>query len=458
MAGFSNDVMSADNVDFTGNAIPSAQMTQNGQLIIGDSGGNPQINTLTAGTGITITNSAGNIQIEASGSSLADYHTAKYIVSSESNTGGQYTTIASAVLAAQGSGKPSTVFIQPGATGVYTENFTLPANVNLAAYNCDADTPTVTIKGKITFTDTGTSSITGISFQTNGIDCISITGSNTNYIYFNNCSFYATNADIFNVSNANNVCFLKNCYAEIITLAKMWNCSAGQMFTQYSYLSGASITASNYSGGEIRLEYSRIDFPLTTSGTASCNIISSQINVANQNIRALLIGGSGTNVALLSSFLSGTQTCITVNETLRLYNSIIDTTNSTAIDGTGTIYSAGNTFVSSAHIDVTNQNYTQSAFGMAYSDVSSSPYVVDYNEQYLSVDCSGGAITVQLPNDANTGQAFVIKDRTSSAATNNITVTTPGGTVTIDDSTTYVINQNLGSINIIYNGTGYEVW
>lgn len=63
MAGFDNNVMYADNVDFTGSADPSAKMTANGQLIIGKTGSNPQINTLTAGTGINITNGPGTISI-----------------------------------------------------------------------------------------------------------------------------------------------------------------------------------------------------------------------------------------------------------------------------------------------------------------------------------------------------------------------------------------------------------
>lgn len=66
MAGFDNDVVYADNVDFSGGDPVSGQITANGQLLIGAS--TPpylRAGTITAGSGISITNSAGGIQIDA---------------------------------------------------------------------------------------------------------------------------------------------------------------------------------------------------------------------------------------------------------------------------------------------------------------------------------------------------------------------------------------------------------
>ena len=93
-----------------------------------------------------------------------------------------------------------------------------------------------------------------------------------------------------------------------------------------------------------------------------------------------------------------------------------------------------------------------------YTNVNTTPYVVAANDEFLSVDCSGGVITVQLPNTPTTGRAYIIKDRTGNAATNNITVTTVGGVVTIDGGTTYVMNTNREAINVLFNGTNYEVY
>lgn len=93
-----------------------------------------------------------------------------------------------------------------------------------------------------------------------------------------------------------------------------------------------------------------------------------------------------------------------------------------------------------------------------YTAVNSSPYVVGASDVYLGVDCSGGAITIQLPNAPTTGQYYIIKDSTGSAAANNITVTTVGGTVNIDGATTFVMNSDYQAVNLIFSGTSYEIY
>jgi len=95
---------------------------------------------------------------------------------------------------------------------------------------------------------------------------------------------------------------------------------------------------------------------------------------------------------------------------------------------------------------------------LTYTNVNTSPYVVLSTDEYLSVDCSGGPITLQFPNAATASRAYIVKDRTGSAATNNITVTTVGGAVNIDGATTFVMNTAYQSIQIIGNATTYEVF
>lgn len=72
MAGFDNEVVYGSNVDFSGNSVVTGQIVTDGQLIIGrtslNAGGTHiDVNTLTPGTGISITNGAGSITIAASG-------------------------------------------------------------------------------------------------------------------------------------------------------------------------------------------------------------------------------------------------------------------------------------------------------------------------------------------------------------------------------------------------------
>jgi len=101
---------------------------------------------------------------------------------------------------------------------------------------------------------------------------------------------------------------------------------------------------------------------------------------------------------------------------------------------------------------------TTGTTNLTYTNVAVSPYVVLATDEYLSVDSSGGPIQVNLPNAPATGRVWIIKDRTGSAAANNITVTTVGGVVLIDGAATFVMNTNREAINVLFNGTAYEVF
>jgi len=68
MPGFDNDVVYAGNLDFSGGAVPAAQLVTDGQLIIGSTGLNPAIATLASADASTIiTNGAGTIDLTAVG-------------------------------------------------------------------------------------------------------------------------------------------------------------------------------------------------------------------------------------------------------------------------------------------------------------------------------------------------------------------------------------------------------
>jgi hypothetical protein len=102
-------------------------------------------------------------------------------------------------------------------------------------------------------------------------------------------------------------------------------------------------------------------------------------------------------------------------------------------------------------------NLSANAILLNYDNATPFPYNVQYYDIFVSVDTSAGAHTVNLPNTTATGRVIYIKDRTGNALINNITVTTPGGTVTIDGATTYSISTNHGCSSFVFNGTNYEV-
>lgn len=71
MAGFVNDVMFANNVDFSAGFPVTGKVTADGQLLIGSTAApNIRVGTLTAGTGISIINGAGSITINSTATSF----------------------------------------------------------------------------------------------------------------------------------------------------------------------------------------------------------------------------------------------------------------------------------------------------------------------------------------------------------------------------------------------------
>lgn len=114
-------------------------------------------------------------------------------------------------------------------------------------------------------------------------------------------------------------------------------------------------------------------------------------------------------------------------------------------NGTGSIPS----FQSISSLPVTYTNVTNAM----------SPYSVLNTDYYISVDCSAGAVTLSFPNSPTANRTWIVKDRTGTASTNNITLTTPGVTVTFDGATSYIMNSNYGAIQLLANSTpSYELF
>lgn len=93
-----------------------------------------------------------------------------------------------------------------------------------------------------------------------------------------------------------------------------------------------------------------------------------------------------------------------------------------------------------------------------YTSVTTTPYVVLTTDSFLGVTTTSLAITIRLPNTTTTGRVYVIKDVSGFGAVRNITVTTVGGTVLIDEATTYIMNASSEGIQLLFNGTKYLVF
>jgi hypothetical protein len=192
---------------------------------------------------------------------------------------------------------------------------------------------------------------------------------------------------------------------------------------------------------------------LTISSSNAINLFSSIINSSNNPS----ISGSGTGIFTYeniifqnNSSISGSLT--TETKSWQPYSRAIVSTDGTKV-GTAAFNSAQFTVDTNGFVSLLSQafNYT--------SVVGPTTYVVLSTDYYISCDSTAGAITLQFPNAPTFKRLWVVKDRTGNAAVNNISLTTPGGTVTFDGLTTYVMNSNFQAVNLLANTTPtYEVY
>jgi hypothetical protein len=137
----------------------------------------------------------------------------------------------------------------------------------------------------------------------------------------------------------------------------------------------------------------------------------------------------------------------------------VDVQTSQAISSTNAS-NIGLSAFNSADFTVDANGFVSSLTSSTFTTIThaSSPYTVLSTDQFISADVTGGVITVKLPNTTTTGRIIRIKDKVGLSNTSNISITTVGGTVTIDGQTTYSMFVNYESISLIFDGTNYEVF
>jgi len=424
--------------------------------------------TFQAGTGITLTNPdgiSGNTTITANGAN--DLHTAQFIVNSSgtSGTGANFTTIAAAIAAAQGTGLKQTIFIMPGSTGNYTENLTLVPGINICAFDCDAQTPNVTIIGKLTLTTAGTVTISGIRLQTNSDFFLAVTGSAASVVVLKNCYLNCTNNTgiSYTSSSASSTVSILECRGDVTTtgIALFTASSAGNLGINLSYISnsGSTVTNSTMSAGGLYIFGSGLNIPITTSGTNGLLGIQESIISTDYSggTTCLTVGGSGLNFIQNSIFQSLGAASISVGSTAKITLCTFTSTNATAvITGAGTVSYSGLSFADSgSKINTTTQNpMVFSNNAIQITTPGAYPYTTVPQDAMILVDSSSARTITPLASPA-TGQQHIIKDNVGSAAANNITVTPSGKN--IDGAASKVINTNYGSMTIVFGGTEWHI-
>lgn len=418
MAGFNSvtgleSIVNADNASFDGTERGGA-MTTNGEFWIGSTasphvkkgtltspdssltigysspnvtlevtGGTTTGKTITGNTGGALLPTGGNWNILGNNSAqngfasyatgigstltMNSYGTAKWVVNPTSGIG-THTTISSAIASAV-SGE--TIFITPG---TYTENITLKAGVNLAAYTCDAFTPNVTISGTCTMTTAGTVSISGIRLQTNSSALLAVTGSSASIVNITDCYLNCTNSTgiTFSSSSSSSRIFIDNCRGDVGTtgIGLFAHSSSGSMTIIKSTFgnSGGSSTASTCSSGVLNLLFFTLTSPITLSSTASGTWEHGLIDCSPQSVISLTLGGSGLQSLKWCRINSGSASAVSISTAAILQFCTIGSTNTNAITGSGTIQASVLSFDgSSSTINTTTQTPLTSRFGIQRS-------------------------------------------------------------------------------------------
>lgn len=307
-----------------------------------------------------------------------NYGPAKFIVDA-SAANGTHTTIASALTSATSG---DTIFIRPG---TYTENLTLKAGVNLAAYSCDSYTPNVIILGKATATFAGTCTISGIQLKTNSDFCLSVTGSAATLINLKGCFIDCNNNNAiqFTSSSPSSKIQIYDCKGDIDTtgIAYFTHSGAGaiKFFGGVFENDGAATTASTCSGSG-GLNFYNIFFSnaITTSSTSGFSAANCQFVGY-----PLILNGTGTNQISNCFISSGSSSAISVGTgaALNLSTTSIDSSNTNAITGAGTLNYGPITFTnSSSTVNTTTRASLPLGFAPAGGSGSISSNVINTYE------------------------------------------------------------------------------
>lgn len=316
--------------------------------------------TLTAGSGITITNGtgiAGNPVISSSSGGV-DLHTARYIVSANgSSDGANYTTIGAAYAAANAAGGKQTVFIQPG---TYTENLTLIAGINLSAFDSDGVVsgqgistpvvPSVIILGTVTASFTGNVTLAGIQLKTNGSAALVTSGSTTGQLMLNSCSIFANNATGFTLNSANLGVTFYNCSFNSTSTNLLFAITTGGVDFEFCVIS-LSNTASASTIAAVNVEFNACDIAglsVTTSTTGSVVAIATRWQYSGNIL--LTTVGTGNSFIFNCDLESGSASTISIGTgtSVSITNSSISSSNTNAITGAGTLKSGNNVFTNTS--------------------------------------------------------------------------------------------------------------
>lgn len=457
MAGFDNDIVYGTNVDFTGGSPVTGQMVSNGQLLIGASVA-PFIraNTLTAGTGISITNGAGTITITNTGGGGGGGGTESLAGNSGSATevSGVINVVGSSGLTTSGAGQTLTItstgvlgglnslsgtgyVVQTGANTFTNRTFVAGSGISLTNADGVAGATTITASPIVptTFTEDAGSAVPALNninifgtsaqgISTSGAgSTVTITASNASAVQKGVASFNGTNFTVVAGAVSSNA----------ITV------TAGTGLT-----TGGSVNL----GGSVTLA---LDIPVTVphGGTGQITLTNHGV-VIGQAASAVNVTAAGTNGQVL---VGGTG---------------VDPAFATVGGTQGVTITGGSNTISIGLVNVPNSALANSSItitGGSGISVSGSPVSLGGS---VTISASGTTVT-QFTSDSGVAVPSSNNINLMGTAAQGITTSAAGSTVTftVQNATTAVkgvasfnssdFTVSSGAVSLLSTGAGKTI-
>lgn len=342
---------------------------------------------------------------------------------------GTHTTIQAAINSASAG---DTIFLRPA---TYTEDLTLKAGVNIVAFEANADSATVLILGKATYTGGGTVVFSGISIETNSDFFLVVSGAGASDVEFDNCLLICSdNTGIsFTSSNVNSVIAMYDCVIiyTSVGIALFSSSSVGGFLIEacIGVNPGLSTTIALSSAGPINILHCNLPFQFGTTGTAGILINNSYMDCAAQNGTPVTANGTGSSLILDTFLSSGTSPTITigVGASEVVNNVTINSSNANPVTGLGTLVYGVITFVgNSSSMNVSNVgNKTTNVAGISFDKGTN---VLDtYTTGSLTLGVAFGGGTTGITYGTQIGTYFKIGKVVFISAT--IVLTSKGSSV-----------------------------
>lgn len=380
MAGFVNDTMYADNVDFSGSASPAPTVTTDGQLLIGSSvAPNLRVNNLTSSdSSIQITNGNGTIDLKSI-SSAHDLHITPFIVSAAGYANGaNFTTVQAAINNANSVGGGA-VYVQPG---TYTENLTLYDGITIVGVDplksiiTGVHTPPTS--GIITFENITLTSATSI---------FSSAAAGSTNITLITCVCNVTNGYVFNLLNWTGTLFFYGCGATGTTDGGINNTGGSTVIINDSTV-GVGTGAMTASGGTVTIQSSKLVCSATFGGAATVTSVGSYFS------NTLTFGATATGTIYKGTFITGINPAVTQSSSnaVKLFQTTIDSSSNPVISGTG----VGGVIL--GDIDYLSSSRTSNSFLTTFAKETGriSPYVVGSSGNFDSIQDAIDSLKTQF--------------------------------------------------------------